>query len=47
MLCGCLWKLKKIIDNKPDKANRWLGFAQACLWFCDLLSIAELKDMNR
>ncbi len=29
------------------KYNRWLGFAQALLWRCDVVSLDEMKRMVR
>jgi hypothetical protein len=36
-----------VTEGKLDKANRWLGFVQGCLWLYDFYSIEEMKDHNR
>lgn len=30
-----------------DKANRWLGFVQGCLWLMGLRTINDMRDDNR
>lgn len=34
-------------ENRMDKAFRWLGFIQGCLWKAGIYSIEELKNHNR
>lgn len=41
---------KRFLDENPckiEKANRWLGCVQWSLWILGLVSLEELKDMNR
>jgi hypothetical protein len=35
------------IEGRVEKAFRWLGFVQGCLWVCGVYSIEELKSHNR
>lgn len=34
-------------ENRLDKANRWLGFIQGCLWSFGDFVLKDLKDHNR
>ena len=34
-------------EGRMDKAFRWLGFVQGCLYACGIYRIAELKDHNK
>lgn len=36
-----------IAENRREKAMRWLGYLQGYLAALDLVTVAELKDMNR
>lgn len=38
---------KLIDEGRREKAMRWLGFIQGCIWWGRLSSIEELKNMNR
>lgn len=40
--------LDKIITGKVrgDKAHRWLGWVQACVYMSDAMTLEELKDLN-
>jgi hypothetical protein len=31
----------------PEKACRWLGFVQGCLWSCRIYTVDQLKDQNK
>lgn len=39
--------LQLIEDDRREKAMRWLGFIQGALWNMELVTVKELKDMNR
>lgn len=45
------WMLTQVptflLDNRKEKANRWLGFIQGALWSKNLYSIEEFKDHNK
>jgi hypothetical protein len=34
-------------ENRIEKACRWLGFIQGCLWTNGIYSIEELKNHNK
>jgi hypothetical protein len=34
-------------EGRMEKAFRWLGFIQGCLWTCGVYSLDELKDHNK
>lgn len=36
-----------IAEGRIEKAFRWLGFVQGCLWCAGLFTVAELADHNR
>lgn len=41
-------KLEEFVnENRLDKAFRWLGFIQGCLWTHAVYTLDELKDHNR
>ncbi|HUO75735.1 MAG TPA: hypothetical protein VMU12_02375 [Candidatus Paceibacterota bacterium] len=33
-------------EGRMDKAFRWLGFVQGCLWACGIYTVQELKEHN-
>ena len=35
------------VDEKSDKAQRWLGFIQGILWATNLKSIPEMRNESR
>jgi hypothetical protein len=45
------WMLDEIESflaaGRREKAMRWLGFIQGCLWADGLYTVAEMKDQNR
>lgn len=45
------WMIAQAIDfydaGRVEKAMRWLGFAQGCVWALGLAEIDELKEANR
>lgn len=45
------WMLDEIESflavGSREKAMRWLGFIQGCLWADGLYTVAEMKDQNR
>jgi len=47
----CIYMLEKIREfvdaGKLEKAFRWLGFVQGCLWCHEIRSIDEMRDDNR
>jgi hypothetical protein len=51
ILPHCKWMLNQIPDHveagQMEKANRWLGFVQACLWANGTFTIDQMKDHNR
>jgi hypothetical protein len=36
-----------IQKDRTDKAFRWIGFIQGCLWRCGIYTIEELKNHNK
>lgn len=46
-----MWMLREIrflvVENRIEKAMRWLGFAQGVLWAHGIYSIEEMKEDNR
>lgn len=36
-----------VAEDRMEKAFRWLGFIQGCMWTTGLYSIEELKNHNR
>jgi hypothetical protein len=34
-------------EGRLEKASRWLGFVQGCLWSCRVYTIDQMKDHNR
>lgn len=46
-----LWMAREgmtlIKEHRREKAMRWLGFLQGALWALRLVSVEQLKDMNR
>lgn len=36
-----------ILPESREKAMRWLGFVQGCLWVKGVFTIDEMKDDNR
>ncbi len=36
-----------VLEGRIEKAFRWLGFVQGCLWTCGVYSLDELKNHNR
>mgnify|MGYP003395309543 FL=1 len=47
----CKYILEQILtfikQNNTEKAMRWLGFVQGCLWTCHYFTIDELRGHNR
>lgn len=45
------WMIEEImrfwLHGRREKAMRWLGFVQGGLWSLHLVSIEELREMNR
>ena len=45
------WMLAKIeeflVEDRKEKANRWLGFIQGVLWSKGICTIDELKGHNK
>jgi hypothetical protein len=45
------WMLDQIpdflLEGKREKAMRWLGFVQGALWWLGMMTIDELKNMNK
>lgn len=39
--------LQLVEDGRREKAMRWLGFLQGALWAEKLVTVDQLKDMNR
>ena len=39
--------LQLVEEDRREKAMRWLGFLQGALWAFELVSVEELKNMNR
>jgi len=45
---GMLDKIENFIkEGRREKAFRWLGFIQGCLWSTDQFSLDDLKNHNR
>ncbi len=46
-----LWMIgetkKLLAEGRREKAMRWLGFIQGVLWSSGLISLKELKELNR
>ena len=51
VLSHALWmiyEIEKFLDEgRLEKANRWLGFVQGCLWSAGFRRIDDLKNDNR
>lgn len=46
--CGMLPKIEIFVhEGRIEKAMRWVGFVQACLWACGIYSLDELKNHSR
>lgn len=47
--CRTMLKQMRLFVKKKriDKAFRWLGFVQGCLWSSGIYSLDELKNHNR
>lgn len=46
--CGMLGKIEEfVIEERMDKAFRWLGFIQGCLWSYGLYTLDDLKNHNK
>jgi len=46
--CGMLPKIEAFVhERRIEKAMRWLGFVQGCLWACGIFSLDELKNHSR
>jgi hypothetical protein len=43
----CLTGIALVDEGRLDKANRWLGFVQGCLWMGGFNSINEMREWNR
>lgn len=47
----CMWMMEKIkvfLENGDlDRAYRWFGFVQGCLWCCGVFTISEMKSYNK
>lgn len=47
----CYWMLTQIGDmldaDEVEKAMRWLGFVQGCLWYGGHFTIDEMRKHNR
>ena len=50
-LSHCYWMIQRINyflgKDKIEKANRWLGFVQGCLWCTKIRTIQEMRNDNR
>jgi len=45
---GMLGKMEKfILEGRMEKAFRWLGFVQGCLWSLGQYSLEDLRNNNR
>ncbi len=45
---GMLDEMEKFVaEGRMEKAFRWLGFIQGCLWSAGLYTLEELKNHNR
>lgn len=45
---GMLHKIKEFIqEDRIEKAFRWLGFVQGCLWSTGCYSLEDLMNHNR
>jgi len=40
-------KAKDFLPNRREKLMRWLGFIQGVLWTRGIMTIEELKNMNK
>lgn len=51
ILKHCRYMVNEILSfleqNRTEKAFRWLGFLQGCLWTTGVFSLDELKGHNR
>lgn len=51
ILKHCRYMANEILSfleqNSTEKAFRWLGFLQGCLWTTGVFSLDELKEHNR
>jgi len=46
--CGMVNKIEKfVVEGRKEKAFRWLGFMQGCLWSLGIYSLDDLKNHNR
>ncbi len=36
-----------VAEGRMEKAFRWLGFVQGCLWSTGVFSVGQLKDHNK
>ena len=46
--CGMLPKIELFVhEGRIEKAMRWLGFIQGCLWVCGVYSLDNLKNHSR
>lgn len=50
-LSHCYWMIERIkyflSKDNLEKANRWLGFVQGCLWCTKIRTIQDMRDDNR
>ncbi len=47
-ICYMVGEIRIFIENnKMEKANRWLGFVQACIWNLGYATLGELRTDNR
>jgi hypothetical protein len=45
---GMLSKMQDfVLEGRMEKAFRWLGFIQGCLWSIGIYSLDDLKNHNR
>jgi methionine salvage enolase-phosphatase E1 len=45
---GMLNKMEKfVLEGRIEKAFKWLGFVQGCLWSAGYYSLEDLKNHNR
>lgn len=47
LLWLCVAGRQLVDEGRTDKAMRWLGFVQGCLFAVGISTIAELKEANR
>jgi len=46
--CGMIDKMEKFVrEGRIEKAYRWLGFVQGCLWTTGVCSLEDLKNHSR